>query len=244
MPNLPNRSKRMGLPRYLLAIPIETENQTGGEAKINRKQNPTLLNHLRRLISLQQKVLEEIQKSQKRSEGTIAEGETPALRKTAARMNKTISRKDIALFLVVGWLLFSCDSRRVYEDYRDFEDGAWNLEEAVSFDIIGIQPQSTIPVVAIRYTDRYEFNNLYVRFVQEDSTASILQDTLVNIGLFDPKSGKPMGKGFGNLHTVYDTLLGDGKISPHTAQVTIWQYMRKEQLEGIESVGIKLLVDK
>jgi gliding motility-associated lipoprotein GldH len=158
-------------------------------------------------------------------------------------MNKNIAGGFCTL-LIVGWLLSSCDANRVYENYRDFKEGTWNQEEGVSFDIQEIQPQSTVPVLSIRYTDNYEFHNLYIRFVQEDSTATILQDTLVNISLFDPKSGKPVGKGFGNRHTVYDTLLRGGKIYPHTAQVTVWQYMRKDRLEGIESVGIKLLSDK
>ncbi|HSI78746.1 MAG TPA: gliding motility lipoprotein GldH [Lunatimonas sp.] len=158
-------------------------------------------------------------------------------------MNKGLKVGFFAI-VVIGWVLSSCNTNRVYEDYRDFEDGSWELEDTVSFKIQEIQPQSTIPVVSIRYTDAYEFHNLYIRFVQEDSTASILQDTLVNIPLFDSKTGRPIGKGFGNRHTVYDTLLGTGKIFPETTQITIWQYMRKERLEGIESVGIKLLGDK
>lgn len=144
----------------------------------------------------------------------------------------------------MGCLLSSCDANRVYENYRDFEDGSWKLEEEVSFNIQEIQPQSTIPVVSIRYSKSYEFHNLYVRFVQKDSMASILQDTLVNIALFDSKTGRPVGKGFGNRHTVYDTLLGKRRIFPETTQITIWQYMRKDRLEGIESVGLKLLGKK
>ena len=138
----------------------------------------------------------------------------------------------------------SCDSNRVYEDYRDFKDGIWELDEALSFDMLEIQTQPTLPVISIRYTDSYEFHNIYVRFVQQDSTASILQDTLVNIALFDSKSGKPLGKGFGNRHTVYDTLLGKGRVYPETAKIQVWQYMRKDRLIGIESVGIKLLGNK
>jgi gliding motility-associated lipoprotein GldH len=155
-----------------------------------------------------------------------------------------MNKKTATGFFALCCLLFSCDANRVYENYTDFEDGSWGLEEAVSFDIRAIQPKSTIPVVSIRYTDTYEFHNLYVRFVQEDSTASVLQDTLVNIALFDSKSGRPKGKGFGNRHTVYDTLLGNGKVFPETTQITIWQYMRKDRLEGIESVGVKLLDEK
>lgn len=157
-----------------------------------------------------------------------------------APMNKSLLNRFVRL-LIIGWVLSSCDANRIYEDYRDFKDGVWDLKEVLSFDILEIQPQSAIPVVSIRYTDTYEFHNLYVRFVQQDSTESILQDTLVNIALFDSKSGKPLGKGFGNRHTVYDTLLGTGKIYPQTARILIWQYMRKDQLVGIESVGVKLL---
>lgn len=158
-------------------------------------------------------------------------------------MNKNMVFEFFAVW-GMGCLLSSCDANRVYENYRDFEDSSWKLEEEVSFNIQEIKSQSTIPVVSIRYTDTYEFHNLYLRFVQEDSTPSVLQDTLVNIAFFDSKTGRPLGKGFGNRHTVYDTLLGSGRIFPETTQITIWQYMRKDRLEGIESVGIKLLNEK
>ncbi len=158
-------------------------------------------------------------------------------------MNKNLKGGYFTV-LFIGWLLSSCDANRVFEKYWDFEDVTWNLDEGVTFNIQEIQHQSTIPVISIRYTDTYEFHNLYLRFVQEDSTASILQDTLVNVALFDPKTGKPLGNGYGNRHTVYDTLLGKGRIFPQTAEIIIWQYMRKDRLEGIESVGIKLLGDK
>lgn len=155
-------------------------------------------------------------------------------------MNKWVTTRYLLLLGLTG-LFVACDADRVYEAYRDFEDGLWNLEEAATFDIGEIHPQPSIPVLAVRYTDDYEYHNLYVRFVQQDSMASVLQDTLVNIALFDAKSGKPLGKGFGNRHTIYDTLLGKEQILPNASRILIRQYMRKEQLAGIESVGIKLV---
>ena len=57
--------------------------------------------------------------------------------------------------------------------------------------------------------------------------------------LFDPKSGEPLGEGFGNSYTRYDTL--PFLFDQQTKSVTLLQYMRQDLLPGVEAVGIKIL---
>jgi hypothetical protein len=59
------------------------------------------------------------------------------------------------------------------------------------------------------------------------------------VPLFDSKSGKPKGNGFGNSFTFYDTL--PFPISANTSELIYLQYMRQENLPGIEAVGLKIL---
>ena len=93
-------------------------------------------------------------------------------------------------------------------------------------------------ILAIRYDDKYEYNNLYVRFLLRDSVDKVLMDSLLNIHLFDPKTGKPLGQGFGNRRIRYDTLPGGLIQAKSTFQFI--QYMRKDTLAGIESIGLKI----
>lgn len=133
----------------------------------------------------------------------------------------------------------ACNSDRLFEEYRGMPSLVWQIEDTVSFDVPPLVQRAGLPYLGIRYNDTYEFHNLYVRYLLTDSTGNHRVDTLINIHLFDPKTGKPLGKGYGNVYTKYDTLpqvqmLGEG-VSVHFVQ-----YMRKEELTGIEAVGLKI----
>lgn len=147
----------------------------------------------------------------------------------------------LMLAILSSLALSGCDGRRVYESYYDFNEASWYVGDSVSFTLEGNETEPTIPVLAIRYSDNYEYHNLYVRFQVSDSSTNVLKDSLVNILLFDPKSGKPLGKGFGNKFTKYDTLMKNGHVPPSAKHVQLVQYMRTDKLEGLESVGLKLI---
>jgi len=72
-----------------------------------------------------------------------------------------------------------------------------------------------------------------------DSLNNVIENKLINVPLFDSKSGKPLGKGFGNTYTRYDTI--PFLLNIETKKVTFLQYMRQNQLEGIEAIGLKIL---
>jgi hypothetical protein len=67
----------------------------------------------------------------------------------------------------------------------------------------------------------------------------VLNDTVWNVPIFDTQSGKPLGKGFGNTYTIYDTL--PFSLPSKAKEVLLLQYMRQAELEGIEAIGIKIL---
>lgn len=148
-------------------------------------------------------------------------------------------RLTLLVFLSILLIAVSCDQGRLYESFQDINSQRWLVTDTLSFEVDSLE--TTAPVtttVGIRYNDSYEYHNLYVRYVLKDSLQNIQIDSLLNIGLFDSKTGVPLGKGFGNRRTLYDTL--PGNELPFGSSIHLIQYMRKDTLKGIESIGIKI----
>lgn len=144
------------------------------------------------------------------------------------------------IFLLAGVIL-ACNTDRIYEDYQGMENLRWDVADTVSFDFVPANSEKVLATIGIRYNDEYEYHNLYVKFLVSDSLGIPLQDSLINIALFDSKTGKPLGEGFGNVFTKYDTLpFGELRENRFT-RIQFLQYMRKDEVQGIEAVGLKLV---
>jgi gliding motility-associated lipoprotein GldH len=141
------------------------------------------------------------------------------------------------LFLILG--LNSCSGDRIFEEFQALDSAAWNATDSIYFDLNSLDLAAQTSLIAIRFNESYKFSNCYVRIISKDSSNLILENRLVNMPLFDSKSGKPLGKGFGNTITKYDTI--PFPLNPRTSSVTLLQYMREDQLSGIEAVGFKIL---
>ncbi len=149
-------------------------------------------------------------------------------------------RSRLFLFLIGLAITVACNSDRVFEEYKGMSSLAWQIEDTVSFEVPPLDLNTALPQLGVRYNDTYEFHNLYVRYLLTDSTGNYLVDSLINIHLFDPKTGRPLGEGYGNVYTKYDTLPQIHSISGERLSAHFIQYMRKEELEGIEAVGLKI----
>lgn len=143
---------------------------------------------------------------------------------------------------LLSWicLIQGCDPDRVFEEYTGMESLQWDLNDTVTFQLNPVQTEPVVATVGIRYNDSFDFHNLYVRYLIRDSTGKSLEDSLINMALFDSKTGRPLGKGFGNVYTKYDTLSLTRLQENQALQVQFIQYMRREQLGGIEAVGLKV----
>ncbi len=135
-------------------------------------------------------------------------------------------------------LAFACGGDRAFEEFYSFEGHTWSEKDTAVFDLNDVETAGQ-KLIAIRYSEEYPFSNCYVRVVSSDSLGAVLDNTLINVPLFDSKSGKPMGKGFGNSFTRYDTL--PMEFPSATSQVKLIQYMRQEHLAGLDAIGIKIL---
>jgi gliding motility-associated lipoprotein GldH len=152
---------------------------------------------------------------------------------------KAMTKIRFVVGLMSTLLLASCDGERMYEDFHAFDQAGWEASDTVAFDLAELDSISGQSLVAVRYTEDFPFSNMYIKLVYRDSSKLVLRDTVWNVPIFDPQSGKPLGKGFGNTYTTYDTL--PFAIPAQTKEVLLLQYMRQAELLGVEAVGIKVL---
>lgn len=150
-------------------------------------------------------------------------------------MNRKINWVGLILLLFTS----ACSGDRIYEEFHSFNTYSWNEKDSVIFDLSMLKEKNGKNLIAVRFNDEFPFSNFYLRVISEDSTGLVLDNKLINIPLFDSKSGKPKGNGFGNTYTFYDTI--PFEISGKTDRLIYLQYMRQENLPGIEAVGLKIL---
>jgi gliding motility-associated lipoprotein GldH len=152
---------------------------------------------------------------------------------------KAMTKLRFVVGLMSTLLLASCDGERMYEDFHSFDQGGWEASDTVAFDLAELDSITGSSLVAVRYTEDFPFSNMYIKLIYRDSSKLVLRDTVWNVPIFDTQSGKPLGKGFGNTYTTYDTL--PFTIPAQTKEVILLQYMRQAELLGVKAVGIKVL---
>ena len=147
--------------------------------------------------------------------------------------------KHSALFIGIALLLISCGKDRIFEEYHSFDSGNWEQTDSIKFDLSTLDSLFGSAVVGIRHTEEYPFSNCYIKILFKDSSNHVLLDSLWNVPLYDRQTGKPLGDGFGNTFTSYDTLTFP--IPIRTKEAVFLQYMRQPKLEGVEAIGLKIV---
>jgi gliding motility-associated lipoprotein GldH len=145
-------------------------------------------------------------------------------------------------FVLIGFVFFGiigCSEDRLFEDFISVESSSWDVSDSISFELNELDLLNRTSLIAVRFNENYEFSNCYIRILSMDSLNNVIENRLINVPLFDSKSGKPQGKGFGNTYTKYDTI--PFRLNVETKKVSFVQYMRQNQLDGIEAVGLKIL---
>ncbi len=146
------------------------------------------------------------------------------------------------LFLLVVIVLASCDSQRVFEQNNDIESGHWKKEETqkFEFEITDIDRSYNI-FYNIRYTVAYPFHNIYLTYTLRDESGAVITSDLQNMDVFDKKTGEPIGSGLGDLFDLQILSLKNQKFQKAGKySFSIQQFMRKDSLPEISSVGIRV----
>jgi gliding motility-associated lipoprotein GldH len=137
-----------------------------------------------------------------------------------------------------------CDENRVYDTHIDIENALWPENKELNYDFeIKDHQQAYNVIYNIRYANTYPYYNLYLHYYLADSAGKVLKDHQLHMDLFDSKTGKPLGKGLGDLFD--GTFLNQDLKAyrfPYAGKykMKLRQYMRQSQLQGISSVGVKV----
>jgi gliding motility-associated lipoprotein GldH len=138
--------------------------------------------------------------------------------------------------------LSACDPARVYEQNIDFQDSSWAVDETpvFEFEIQDINQQYDVFFNA-RYNLQYNFYNLYIQHQLIGPDSSLVSANLHQLLLMDPKTGKPLGKGFSDTYDLQARAIKGIRFpQAGTYRIKLTQYMRKDPLPDILAVGIRV----
>jgi gliding motility-associated lipoprotein GldH len=133
-----------------------------------------------------------------------------------------------------------CNKSTIFEAQETIENNTWGYQDFVRFNV----PinDSTIPYnyyMMIRNTTDYTYSNLYL-FVRTRFPDGTLHADTINLMLADV-SGKWLGKGIGK-YRMQQFLISPNAFFPQQGEYIfeVEQAMREKELQGINSVGIKI----
>ncbi len=147
-----------------------------------------------------------------------------------------------ALFFIVSFAFYACDSQRVFEGYQDLPERKWVDSQVIHFDfeIQDIQVPYNV-YYNIRNTLSYPYYNLYIVYELKDSASKVLAGKMIENNLMHPKTGKPFGKGIGDLFDHRFPLLSKYKFAQRGKyRLSLRQYMRMQELPEIIAVGCRV----
>lgn len=138
--------------------------------------------------------------------------------------------------------LSACDPNRIYDTNIELEGQQWVTGDVASFEFdIADKDQSYNVLVNVTNAQHYPFHNLYYQYELVGPGEETIQKELVNINLFDPKTGEPFGEGLGDVFDHRQLILRDFEFPESGKYVmNLQHYMRRDTLPLIMSVGVRV----
>ena len=152
--------------------------------------------------------------------------------------------KNSVLLLLVVFLFFSCDKKRVFDEYKSVGN-TWNKDSIVTFELPVLDSTKNYNLfVNLRANNSYPFNNLFLIVAMERPNGFTKVDTLEY--QMANSDGTLLGNGFSDLKE--SKLFFKEKINlKGKYKVHIKQAVREngkvpgvEALDGITEVGFRI----
>ena len=152
--------------------------------------------------------------------------------------------KNSVLLLIVIFLFFSCDKKRVFDEYKSMGN-TWNKDSIVTFELPVLDSTKNYNLfVNLRANNSYPFNNLFLIVAMERPNGFTKVDTLEY--QMANSDGTLLGNGFSDLKE--SKLFFKEKINlKGKYKVHIKQAVREngkvpgvEALDGITEVGFRI----
>ena len=154
--------------------------------------------------------------------------------------------KNSILFILVLFLVISCDKKRIFDEYKSVGK-AWNKDSIVTFELPRLDPKKSFDLyLNIRDNDAYPFNNLFIIVSLEHPNRKIKVDTL-EYQMTNP-DGTLLGDGFSDIkesklfykNKVNFTQKGVYKIHIKQATRQTGKIEGVTSLPGITDVGFRI----
>jgi gliding motility-associated lipoprotein GldH len=154
---------------------------------------------------------------------------------------KQATKIVVSLSLLLGIITsVGCDTSRVYEEWKDMENGYWAEDSTYSFSFDIEDSTSVYNIVfGVRNSNLYPYQNLWVLTSVEGPNNLSLQDT-VQFTLAK-NDGEWYGKSSARLYTFTTPLYSNIRfINNGNYEITLKHGMRKEELKGINNLGLRV----
>jgi len=152
--------------------------------------------------------------------------------------------KNSVLLLLVAVLLFSCDKKRVFDEYKSV-GSAWNKDSIVTFDLPVLDSTKRYDLyVNLRDNDNYKYNNLFLIVSLESPNGYTKVDTLEY--QMANTDGTLLGEGFTDIKEskLYykENVRFRGKYKVHIKQAVreTGKVPGVAFLDGITEVGFRI----
>jgi len=152
--------------------------------------------------------------------------------------------KNSALLLLVAILLFSCDKKRVFDEYKSVGN-AWHKDSIVTFNLPELDSTKRYNLfVNLRDNNNYQYNNLFLIVSLELPNGFTKVDTL-EYQMADP-DGTLLGDGFSDIKEsklfYKENVKFRGKYKVHIKQAVreTGKIPGVTALEGITQVGFRI----
>jgi gliding motility-associated lipoprotein GldH len=152
--------------------------------------------------------------------------------------------KNSALLLLVAILFFSCDKKRVFDEYKSV-GSAWHKDSIVTFDLPELDSTKQYNLfINLRDNNNYQFNNLFLIVALEKPNGYTKVDTL-EYQMTEP-DGTLLGNGFSDIKEskLYfkENATFKGKYKVHIKQAVreTGKVPGVTALDGITEVGFRI----
>ncbi|WP_018476966.1 gliding motility lipoprotein GldH [Pontibacter roseus] len=151
-------------------------------------------------------------------------------------------RLYVYLGAVLLLVLSACDPSRVYEQNVELPENNWTVENAPVFEFAIEDTTKRYNVYFnVRYSLAYDYYNLYLRHQLVGPDSAAISSKLHELHLMDAKTGKPSGKGSSDTYDLQALALKEVRFErPGNYQLRLTQYMRRDPLPNIMSVGVRV----
>ncbi|MBP6182002.1 gliding motility lipoprotein GldH [Flavobacterium sp.] len=152
--------------------------------------------------------------------------------------------KNSILLLLVAILFFSCDKKRVFDEYKSV-GSAWHKDSIVTFDLPELDSTKQYNLfINLRDNNNYQFNNLFLIVALEKPNGYTKVDTL-EYQMADP-DGTLLGDGFSDIKEskLYfkENATFKGKYKVHIKQAVreTGKVPGVTALDGITEIGFRI----